>query len=145
MRNIEPRKTPCYCMNFRHMANALTKFYDDTLAPLELTANQLSLLTDIHSIQPCNRSELARCARLDRTTVIRNLELLRKKGLAEERREGGRGVICLTEAGTTAMEEGFLLWKQAQGRIREIFDPETRAVLKRAFAQVEQIEELRKG
>lgn len=144
MRSIEPRQTPCYCMNFRRMANALTKFYDEALAPADLTANQLSLLTDICSIQPCNRSELARCAKVDRTTIIRNLELLRKKGLVEERTGCGFAAICLTEAGITAMEKGFLLWKQAQNRIREIFDPETRAALKRAFTQVEQIEELLK-
>ena len=60
MRDIEPRKTPCYCMNFRRIANVLTKFYDNRLASADLTANQLSLLIDIQSIEPCNRSELAR-------------------------------------------------------------------------------------
>ena len=66
MRDIKPRKTPCYCKNFRRMANALTKYYDSMLADVGLTANQLSLLTDIQSIEPCNRSELAKCARVDR-------------------------------------------------------------------------------
>lgn len=136
MKSIEPRQTPCYCMNFRRMANALTKFYDEALAEVGLTANQLSLLTDIHSIQPCSGSELARCARLDRTTVVRNLEGLRKKGLVEK----GRAVLCLTKAGTAAMEEGFLCWRQAQDKIRNVFDPETRMALKKAFAQVDQIE-----
>ena len=104
MRDIEPRKTPCYCMNFRRMANVLTKFYDSRLASTDLTANQLSLLIDIQSIEPCNRSELARCARLDRTTVIRNLEPLRKKGLIEETQPGSS--IRLTPQGIEAVNTG---------------------------------------
>ena len=139
MRDIQPRKITCYCMNFRRMANALTKFYDSMLAAVNLTANQLSLLADIQSIEPCNRSELARCARLDRTTVIRNLEVLRKKGLIEET-EGRNAAIKLTEQGQNSMEEGFVLWKEAQARIKEVFDPESRAVLRNTFEKIEQIE-----
>ncbi len=139
MRDIKPRETPCYCMNFRRMANALTKYYDSMLADVGLTANQLSLLTDIQSIEPCNRSELAKCARVDRTTVIRNLEMLRKKGLIEDM-EGKVNAIKLTEQGVKIMEEGFLLWKNAQDQIKEVFDPESRKVLREAFGKVEQVE-----
>ena len=141
MRDIKPRKTPCYCMNFRRMANALTKYYDSMLAEVGLTANQLSLLTDIQSIEPCNRSELAKCAKVDRTTVIRNLEILRKKGLIEDVEEKSN-TVKLTELGLKTMEEGFLLWKNAQNQMREVFDPETRKVLQEAFGKVEQIEAL---
>ncbi len=141
MRDIKPRKTPCYCMNFRRMANALTKYYDSMLADVGLTANQLSLLTDIQSIEPCNRSELAKCARVDRTTVIRNLEILRKKGLIEGV-EGKTNEVKLTEQGIKTMEEGFLLWKNAQDQIKEVFDPESRKVLREAFGKVEEVEAL---
>ena len=141
MRDIKPRKTPCYCMNFRRMANALTKYYDSMLAEVGLTANQLSLLTDIQSIEPCNRSELAKCAKVDRTTVIRNLEILRKKGLIEDVEEKSN-TVKLTELGLKTMEEGFLVWKNAQNQMREVFDPETRKVLQEAFGKVEQIEAL---
>lgn len=144
MRDIKPRETPCYCMNFRRMAGALTKFYDAALSPAGLTANQLSLLTDIHTIQPCSRSELARCARLDRTTVIRNLDLLIKKGyVAQQPEEHNRyAAIRLTPAGEDAMQQGFLLWKQAQSKVKEVFAPETRAVLREAFSKVGEIEAL---
>ena len=128
-------------MNFRRMANALTKYYDSMLAEVGLTANQLSLLTDIQSIEPCNRSELAKCARVDRTTVIRNLEILRKKGLIEDV-EGKANAIKLTEQGVKIMEEGFLLWKNAQDQIKEVFDPESRKVLREAFGKVEEVEAL---
>lgn len=140
MRDIEPRKTPCYCMNFRRMANVLTKFYDSRLASADLTANQLSLLIDIQSIEPCNRSELARCARLDRTTVIRNLEPLRKKGLIEETQPGSS--IRLTPQGIEAVNTGSEIWSQAQREIKELFDTESRAALRTAFGKIDEIESL---
>ena len=140
MRDIEPRKTPCYCMKFRRMANVLTKFYDSRLASADLTANQLSLLIDNQSIEPCNRSELARCARLDRTTVIRNLEPLRKKGLIEETQPGSS--IRLTPQGLEAVNTGSEIWSQAQREIKGLFDKESRAALRTAFGKIDEIESL---
>lgn len=141
IRDIQPRKTPCYCMNFRRMANALTKYYDSVIAQEGLTASQFSLLVDIQSIEPCNQSELAKCARLNRTTIIRNLEILRREGLIEDR-DGKKTCICLTERGNRTLETGFQLWKEAQGKVRELFDPESRAVLREAFGKIDQIEAL---
>ena len=40
------------------------------------------------------------------------------------------------------MEEGFLLWKNAQDQIKEVFDPESRKVLREAFGKVEEVEAL---
>lgn len=140
MRTIEPRKTSCYCMNFRRMANTLTKFYNSKLAAADLTANQLSLLSDIKSIQPCNRSELARCARLDRTTVIRNLKPLREKGLIEENQQDSS--ICLSPLGFQAVESGYRIWVQAQEEINGLFDAESRSALYAAFARIDEMESL---
>lgn len=140
MRTIEPRKTSCYCMNFRRMANTLTRFYDSRLAAVDLTANQLSLLSDIKSIQPCNRSELARCSRLDRTTIIRNLKPLRKKGLIEENQQDSS--IRLSAQGLHAVEAGYNIWFQAQEEVNGLFDAESRSALYTVFGRIDEIESL---
>lgn len=140
MRTIEPRKTLCYCMNFRRMANTLTRLYDKRLAAAGLTANQLSLLLDIQSIEPCNRSELSRCARLDRTTVIRNLNPLRKKDFIEENPHNSS--IRLTPQGLQAIKNGREIWFQVQREIKELFDAESLSALRTVFGRIDAIEAL---
>ena len=97
-------------------------------------------MIDIQSIEPCNRSELARCARLDRTTVIRNLEPLRKKGLIEQPQPGSS--IRLTPQGLEAVNTGNEIWSQAQREIKGLFDAESLAALRTAFGKIDEIESL---
>lgn len=97
-------------------------------------------MIDIQSIEPCNRSELARCARLDRTTVIRNLEPLRKKGLIEQTQPGSS--IRLTPQGLEAVNTGNEIWSQAQREIKGLFDAESLAALRTAFGKIDEIESL---
>ena len=143
MPKIVPRDNPCYCINFRRAANTLTKFYDRAFVSIGLTTNQFSLLNDVKLIQPCNKSNLAQFSRLDRTTIIRSLSVLREKGLVEEakRTDARSKAICLTEAGETAISEGMAGWKQAQKRIRALWGPENVQVLKQIFVDIETLDE----
>ncbi len=126
-----PRDTPCYCINFRRAANALTKFYDRAFAPVNLTTNQFSLLNGIQLLRGCNKSELARFSRLDRTTIIRSLRVLREKGLIEDATEAGsrnKG-IRLTEAGRKALAGGMGGWERVQKQIESKLGAEKLRVL----------------
>jgi DNA-binding MarR family transcriptional regulator len=119
MRKITPRDNPCYCIKSRRAANALTKHYDKTFEPVQLTASQFSLLNDIKLLKTCNKSELAIYAKLDRTTIIRNLNTLLEKGLIKEvlGSNNRNNLIQLTELGESTIREGIILWKQAQAQI----------------------------
>lgn len=120
MRKIEPRDNPCYCIKVRRAANALTKYYDKTFEPIHLTVSQFSLLNDIKLLKACNKSELAICAKLDRTTIIRNLNTLLERGLITEvsGNDNRNYLIHLTELGESTITEGMILWKQAQVQIK---------------------------
>lgn len=139
MPKIVPRDNPCYCINFRRAANTLTKFYDRAFASINLTTNQFSLLNDIDLLQSCNRSELAQYSRLDRTTIIRSLSVLREKGLIEDIAEAGGRVVRLTEAGKTAIAEGMAGWEQAQRQIKSLLGPENLHVLKQMLADIDKL------
>ena len=141
MREIKPGNTPCYCINFRRAANTLTKFYDKVLAPINLTASQFSLLNDIKTLKSCNKSELAQYARLDRTTIIRNLNVLREKGLIEDVKDNGyRNILVqLTETGESALMDGNTRWKQAQNQIKSTIGLECIPVLKQILANIESL------
>jgi DNA-binding MarR family transcriptional regulator len=89
--------------------------------PINLTAAQFSLLKDIHFLKTCNKSELAICAELDRTTIIRNLNVLFEKGFIEEiPSENNRNkLIQLTEIGENIIIKGLVIWEQLQNKIKQ--------------------------
>ena len=143
MSKITPRDNPCYCINLRRAANTLTKFYDKAFASMNLTTNQFSLLNDIQQLQICNKSELAQYSRLDRTTIIRNLSVLREKGLIEDVIQAGskNKVVRLTETGKSAITEGRIRWKQVQKRIDSILGGEKIKLLQQIFTDTETLDE----
>ncbi len=141
MASIEPTHSPCYCVNFRRAANILTKYYDEAFAGIRLTSNQFFLLNSIAQLGACNKSELAQYTRLDRTTIIRNLSILKKKALIWERPGATlrNNVIELTEAGTAAVLQGTVIWEELQARTRQTFGEENLPTLWQLFASVESL------
>ena len=141
MSRIEPVHSPCYCINFRHAAGVLSKYYDDALAPVHLTANQFFLLVSINQLVGCNKTELAQYTRLDRTTIIRNLETLKRKGFAEEvpgatRRNNN---VQLTELGREVREKGADIWKRVQRETRAVLGEEDLDALWRLMANIDRL------
>lgn len=120
MRRPEPRQSPCYCIQVRRAANALTKLYDQALESAGLTVCQFSLLNDIKVLGRCNKSELAQYAKIDRTTITRNLRVLLERGLVCEQPGTDRRNcrIFLTEAGGNAIAAGMQSWEETQAKIK---------------------------
>ncbi len=141
MNQPEPRSSPCYCIQVRRAANALTNFYDRALEPSGLTVSQFSLLNDIISLGSCNKSELARYTKLDRTTIIRNLRALQTRGLIAEipGTDKRNRLICLTDLGKTSVEKGLLSWKEAQRQIRAAIGEEELEDFMKALENLESL------
>ncbi len=109
----------CTCFNVRKAARAVTRFYDDGLAPSGLKATQLTMLGAISISGPARMSDLAELLALDKTTLTRNLKLLEAAGLVAigpgtDRRAR---IVALTPAGTYALERALPLWREAQRRV----------------------------
>lgn len=141
MANIQPVHSPCYCVNFRHAANILTKYYDDALAEIQLTANQFFLLVSISQLEACNKSELAQYTRLDRTTIIRNLGVLRKKDLIEEvpGETKRNSLIRLSERGTQSVAAGMVIWERLQAETQAAIGEEALPVLWQLLERIDQL------
>src|SRR5437764_14499680 len=71
---------PCVCATARRAARALTQMYDAHLQPAGIEGTQFALLSVIASIGPCSQAAIGHRFALDKTTLSRNLKLLRKKG-----------------------------------------------------------------
>lgn len=141
MREILPRNNPCYCINLRRATNSLTKFYDKKLASTGLTVSQFSLLYDIKRLETCSKVELADYAKLDKSTITRNLKLLKRKGYITDlsANESRDSQVALTALGFDVLERGHLLWKEAQENVKEKVGIENIKQLRQILDDIENI------
>ncbi len=109
----------CACFNTRKAARAVTRFYDEMLAPSGLKATQLTVLGAISISGPTRMSELADMLALDKTTLTRNLKLLEAGSLIAIAAGADRRVrvVALTRAGADAVDRALPRWREAQRRV----------------------------
>jgi DNA-binding MarR family transcriptional regulator len=101
----------CAVMNFRQVARSVTARFDDQLRPVGLRATQLNLLMAIETTSARTVTDLAEILAMDRTTMTRNLKLLRDRKLVEQTRIG------LTQKGRRSAATALPLWERAQAEI----------------------------
>lgn len=108
----------CACLNLRRASRAITKLYDDALKPAGLRSTQFVLLVVIRVHEPVSLTKLSRELVADRTTLVRNLQLLKNAGLIEEAEDSGEPGrhLQLTKNGNTTMNNALPLWAAVQQR-----------------------------
>src|SRR5579884_2306187 len=106
-------KDSCFCIKLRRASQAMTRFYDDAIAPSGLKITQFSILRTIQRSGLLSITRLAEEVGLDRTTMGRNLHVLVRDELVslvtgEDRREQS---ASLTAKGEQAVALALPLWK----------------------------------
>ena len=120
----DPRR--CACANLRQAARAVTQHYDDALRPLGLRCTQFTLLAALRLSGPIALTALAGLAVLDRTTLARNLAVLRRRGFARVRSGPDARVrmIELTASGASLLKRAMPRWQRAQRAMAKGLGPE---------------------
>ena len=113
----------CADANLRRATRAVTRLYDQVLAPSGLLATQFTLLVACAVAGPAPISTLADALAMDRTTLARNLKLVERRGLVkvipgEDRRER---IVTLNDIGYSTLSKALPLWQEAQTQIIESF------------------------
>jgi DNA-binding MarR family transcriptional regulator len=133
MRKIDPAELArsCACHNLRKAARAVTQVYEAALEPAGLKATQISVLVALALRESVPLTRLAQSLVMDRTTLTRNLQPLKKKGWVEIERGPDRRerYVALTRAGRATLERALPLWQVVQGRIAAAFGGGRLAVL----------------
>ncbi len=111
----------CACATARRVARLLTQVYDRHLRIVGLEAPQFALLMALDSVGPAPQGSLGQRHAMDKTTVSRNIGLLRRKGWiamsqGTDRRERW---IALTRAGRRKLAEARPAWMKAQAALRD--------------------------
>jgi DNA-binding MarR family transcriptional regulator len=114
----------CAGFNLRRASRAVSQHFDRALAPAGLRMTQLTLLGALALAGSTTTNEMARALVIDRTTLTRNLRLLRDAGLidAAPSQTGREQRLSLTPAGRATLARAYPLWQQAQASILESFD-----------------------
>lgn len=115
------RSLPCVCTTVRKASRALSRLFDESLAPADMTAAQLAILRGIHRGEPSGRplSRLAESLVMDRTSLYRSLAPMIRKGwiVLKPGAAGRTRLAVLTRAGVAATDGAAAHWEAVQTRV----------------------------
>ena len=112
----------CACFHFRKASRAVTQLFDAVLAPSGLRSTQFVILVAVHAGDgPVALPDLAKSLGVDRSTLTRNLQPLRKAGLLKDaaNKRSRANHVKLSAKGERLLAEAKPLWEEAQKRFVE--------------------------
>jgi DNA-binding MarR family transcriptional regulator len=115
----------CACATVRRAARLVTQLYDEELRP-HIEVPQFALLSALERHPDCTQSALARGAGFDKTTISRNLALMRRKGWIEDvQSDDPRDhPVRITAAGRELLRTAKPGWSRAQKRLSAAMAPD---------------------
>ncbi len=114
-----PVSTLCICGRLRRASRALTRTYDDALAPVGLTVTQFSILRTLNMVAHPSLAELAETTAHEKSGLWRTLQpLIRSGAVVSAPVEGLRGArLALTDDGRALLARALPLWTETQTTI----------------------------
>jgi len=119
----------CLILNTVMASRALARRYDKVLKPFDVSVIQFTVLMTVRNSQGVSVNGMAGRIFMDRTTLLRNLDVLARRDLVSASRpeKGNIKNYRLTNAGDALLDELIPRWHQAQAEIRTLLkgnDPE---------------------
>lgn len=114
--------SPCICARLRRASRALTRAYDDALAPSGLTVTQFSVLRTVAGLESPTLAELAEATAHEKSGLWRIVQpLIRSGALNSGQVEGLRGQrLTLTQDGQALLDLATPAWTRAQTGVANI-------------------------
>jgi DNA-binding MarR family transcriptional regulator len=131
---------PCACTTIRKASRALSRIYDEALAPAGLTVAQLGVLRAIgrgaKDGEPLSR--LAETLVMDRTSLYRALGPMARSGWLriKDAPKGRTKVVQLSKAGIRATARAGEYWDRVQSRVIGEFGVDRWATLQKAMTDL---------
>jgi DNA-binding MarR family transcriptional regulator len=106
----------CALASTRRAARLLTQLYDSYLAKYGIEAGQFALLMMLDAIADRGQAALARMLGMDKTTLSRNLKVLKQRGWVESEvgSDARRRELRLTVEGRAMLDSARPGWRRAQ-------------------------------
>ncbi len=112
----------CLALRVRFLSRVITNLYDRTLQPLDLKINQATMLIMLELRGKSGPADIGSYLQMEKSTVSRNLERMRKKGWIEvKKKDGGISqVITITDNGRKLLTAFHREWVKAQERASDL-------------------------
>ena len=104
----------CVAMRVRYLNRSLTSIYDDAFRPLGITASQVNMLVALVKQGSLSPGELGSLLNIEKSTISRNLERMRKAGWIEISSSGRTHTIEVASKGKQLLVEVMPHWREAQ-------------------------------
>ncbi len=121
----------------KHAFLDLEELNDRVLAPLDLTARELSLLMAVSGLRSASQQEAAHALGIDRTTMVTYVDLLEGKGLVRRRADPSdrrRNVVEITDLGERTLRRATRASDEAEQALLAPLSQAEQAQLRRALA-----------
>jgi DNA-binding MarR family transcriptional regulator len=123
----------CLAVRVRTLNRALGALYDEALRPLGLRVGQLNLLAAVGRLGTAKPGDLCRVLRMDKSTLSRDVELLRRRGWLEvgDSPDARARPLRLTAEGLARLESALPAWREAQEKAVALLGAEGKEALGR--------------
>jgi DNA-binding MarR family transcriptional regulator len=120
----------------------VSRHYDHVLRPADLKATQFTILNLLAAGGASTMASLASRLAMERTTLLRNLAPLQRRGLVQIEGSGRPHPvkISLSAAGRCKLESAIPLWERAQASLRSGMDTISFQNALEAFEQISQLQ-----
>ncbi|HEX3639143.1 MAG TPA: MarR family winged helix-turn-helix transcriptional regulator [Paraburkholderia sp.] len=121
------------CFAIRQAARYVSQLYDRHLENVGLTITQFSLMGRLKRTGPMTMKQLAEAMRMQRTTLVRTIQPLRRNGLVSSETLGADAralSIALTAGGIERLQAGREHWYAAQAEFENRFGEQRAAALR---------------
>src|SRR6476620_5328613 len=111
---------PGACATIRRASRAVTQLYDQWLRAHGIEGRQFALLAMLERLGEANQKTMGQRLDLDKTTLSRNLKLLKHRGWIETipADDGRERRVRLTTTGRRQLAAARPTWKKAQAQMR---------------------------
>lgn len=116
----------CLAIRVRLINRVVSSIYDEAFRPHGLRGSQATLMVSIAHQGAVRPVDLCRLIRIEKSTLSRDVEVLKRQGWVEsDPPSGGRNqTLSLTPAGRDLLRATLPAWEQAQARAREFLGDE---------------------
>jgi DNA-binding MarR family transcriptional regulator len=112
----------CIAVRVRLINRVISALYDEALRPLGLRVSQGNILVAVARKGDAKPAEICRILRIDKSTLSRDVELMKSEGwLESEPAQGGRNqTLRITSKGLDLVRAARPAWDKAQARAAEL-------------------------
>jgi DNA-binding MarR family transcriptional regulator len=123
----------CLGVRVGHLHRLVTRHFERALRSHGLSISQLEVLSSLLLVgRPAKPADLARLLAVERSTMSRNLAVMKRRGLVETTQTSTTGrsqTFDITYDGISALAAAESSWEVAQVLVRESLGPEASTIL----------------